>query len=56
MIITPARFEDEMRQIINSTETKSQKALKSIVLMLDVLDSLGYEKGTALFKGQDNDH
>lgn len=56
MIITPARFEDEMRQIINSNETKSQKALKSIVLMLDVLDSLGYEKGTALFKGQDNDH
>lgn len=53
MIITPARFEDDMRKIITSNETKTQKALKSIVLMLEVLDSLGYEKGTALFKGQD---
>ena len=56
MIITPARFEDEMYKIITSNETKSQKALKSIVLMLETLESLGYEKGTALFIGQGNDH
>ena len=58
MIITPAKFEDSMR------ETKS--AAESIVLMLYTLKSMGYGAGINIFEnkfiwnvllhGERNDH
>ena len=50
MIITPARFEDEMHKIVQSNRTQAQKTLDAIALMLDTLESLGYERGIAKFK------
>lgn len=56
MIITPARFEDEMRKIVRSNTTQAQQVLDAVDLMLETLDSLGYARGIALFKEEGNDH
>lgn len=45
MIITPARFEDEVRSIVGSNETKGDKIIKVFDLMIETLDSLGYGAG-----------
>ena len=55
MIITPARFEDEMKKITSSVEGEPQKILRVVDLMLDTLDSLGYGEGIKLFRSEDKD-
>ena len=55
MIITPARFEDEMKKITSSVEGEPQKILRVVDLMLDTLDSLGYGAGIKLFRSEDKD-
>lgn len=53
MIITPARFEDEMRKIVRSNTTQAQQVLDAVDLMLETLDSLGYERGILLFREEE---
>lgn len=50
MIITPARFEDEMYKIVRSGKSKVEQSLDAIALMIDTLESMGYERGIAVFK------
>lgn len=50
MIITPARFEDEMHKIVSSGESKARQTDDAIELMLNTLESMGYGRGVAIFK------
>ena len=50
MIITPARFEDEMQKIVKSDKTIARQADEAIDLMLNTLESMGYGRGVAIFK------
>ena len=47
MIITPARFEDEVNKIMNGTSNKGHDLM---VLMFDTLESLGYGAGIRMLK------
>jgi uncharacterized protein (DUF169 family) len=50
MIITPARFEDEMNKIVTSKMPKARQTDDAIELMLNTLESMGYGRGVAIFK------
>lgn len=50
MIITPARFEDEMYKIVRSDKPKARQTDDAIDLMLNTLESMGYGRGVAIFK------
>lgn len=47
MIITPARFEDEVNKIMNGNNNKGHDLM---VLMFDTLESLGYGAGIRMLK------
>ena len=47
MIITPARFEDEVNKIMNGNSNKGHDLM---VLMFDTLESLGYGAGIRMLK------
>lgn len=49
MIITPARFEDAVRKIIDTPDSWSQVAQLQEA-MLETLESMGYEAGTKLIR------
>lgn len=48
MIITPAKFEDEMRRIAERRDMSG-----AIALMLTTLRSMGYEAGVRIFEEED---
>lgn len=52
MIITPARFEDEVNKIMNGNSDKGHDLM---VLMFETLESLGYGAGIQILKGVHND-
>ena len=50
MPITPAEFEDKMKEIINDNSIDQElKHTAADDLMMEVLKSLGYEKGVQYF-------
>ena len=49
MPITPAEFEDKMKEIVNSGMEPDEAHIEADSLMMDILKSLGYEKGVQYF-------
>lgn len=49
MIITPARFEDRVKEILTGTD--NDKGYKLMMLTLDTLESMGYGAGIDIIKG-----
>lgn len=52
MIITPARFEDEVNKVLN--DNNRNKGHDLMMLMFETLDSLGYGAGIQILKGVHN--
>lgn len=53
MIITPARFEDEVNKVLN--DNNRNKGHDLMVLMFDTLESLGYGADIKLLKDRGSD-
>ena len=53
MIITPAKFEDEMNRINTEDQDREIKHRAADDLICEVLSFLGYDKGVQIFKKMD---
>ena len=49
-MITPRQFEEKIAEVIENGDDNIQVILKSVGIMSETLDSLGYEAGTEVLK------
>jgi hypothetical protein len=52
-MITPRHYEEEIREILTEVP-KEQRDQRLMQLMMDVLDTLGYEYGNRLLREDEN--